>query len=92
MIVQHLCAVMPQGNALLLMMRYPNEVIDIGEYNLPEKKQAVPLAHAHAVKCIERSFNSRSARRTPPRPSGLRRPLASLVRSKLVGEAGQSVE
>jgi DNA end-binding protein Ku len=34
---EHLCAVMPQGNALLLMMmRYPQELVDIGEYNIPE--------------------------------------------------------
>jgi len=34
---EHLCAVMPQGHALLLMMmRYPQELVDIGEYNIPE--------------------------------------------------------
>lgn len=34
---ENLCAVMPQGNALLLlMMRYPQELVDIEEYNLPE--------------------------------------------------------
>jgi len=34
---EHLCAVMPQGNALLLMMmRYPQELVDVGEYNIPE--------------------------------------------------------
>jgi DNA end-binding protein Ku len=34
---ESLCAVMPQGNALLLlMMRYPQELVDIGEYNIPE--------------------------------------------------------
>jgi DNA end-binding protein Ku len=34
---EHLCAVMPQDNALLLMMmRYPQELVDIGEYNIPE--------------------------------------------------------
>ena len=34
---EHLCAVMPQGNALLLlMMRYPQELVDISEYNIPE--------------------------------------------------------
>src|SRR3546814_2599269 len=32
-----LCAVMPQGNALLLlMMRYPQELVDIEDYNIPE--------------------------------------------------------
>ena len=34
---ESLCAVMPQDNALLLMMmRYPQELVDIGEYNIPE--------------------------------------------------------
>jgi DNA end-binding protein Ku len=37
---EHLCAVMPQGNALmLLMMRYPQEVVAADEYNIPEKAQ-----------------------------------------------------
>jgi DNA end-binding protein Ku len=34
---ENLCAVLPHGNALLLMMmRYPQELVDIGEYNIPE--------------------------------------------------------
>lgn len=34
---ESLCAVVPQGNALLLlMMRYPQELVDISEYNIPE--------------------------------------------------------
>jgi DNA end-binding protein Ku len=34
---ESLCAVMPQGDALLLlMMRYPQELVDISEYNIPE--------------------------------------------------------
>ncbi|MDQ3510642.1 MAG: Ku protein [Pseudomonadota bacterium] len=34
---ENLCAVMPQGDALLLMMmRYPQELVDISEYNIPE--------------------------------------------------------
>ena len=34
---ESLCAVMPQGNALLLMMmRYPQELVDVNEYNIPE--------------------------------------------------------
>ncbi len=34
---ESLCAVLPQGNALLLMMmRYPQELVDIEEYNIPE--------------------------------------------------------
>lgn len=38
---ESLCAVMPQGNALLLlMMRYPQELVDIEDYNIPEGKSA----------------------------------------------------
>jgi len=34
---ENLCAVMPQGDALLLlMMRYPQELVDVEEYNIPE--------------------------------------------------------
>src|SRR5690606_21283283 len=34
---EHLCAVVPPENALLLMMmRYPQELVDIGEYHIPE--------------------------------------------------------
>jgi DNA end-binding protein Ku len=34
---ESLCAVMPQGHALLLMMmRYPQELVDVNEYNIPE--------------------------------------------------------
>ncbi|HEU4774801.1 MAG TPA: Ku protein [Lysobacter sp.] len=36
---EHLCAVMPHGDALLLlMMRYPQELVDIDEYRIPEGK------------------------------------------------------
>ncbi|MGY0620169.1 non-homologous end joining protein Ku [Lysobacter sp. A378] len=36
---ESLCAVMPQGDALLLlMMRYPQELVDIDEYRIPEGK------------------------------------------------------
>lgn len=34
---ENLCAVMPQGHALLLlMMRYPQELVDVEEYSIPE--------------------------------------------------------
>lgn len=33
---EHLCAVMPQGDALMLvMMRYPQELVDVSDYNIP---------------------------------------------------------
>lgn len=34
---ENLCAVIPEGDALLLeMMRYPQELVDVHEYNIPE--------------------------------------------------------
>jgi DNA end-binding protein Ku len=36
---EHLCAVLPRGDALMLvMMRYPQELVDVDEYALPEGK------------------------------------------------------
>ncbi len=36
---EHLCALLPQGDALLLlMMRYPQELVDAEDYNIPEGK------------------------------------------------------
>ena len=38
---EHLCAILPQGDALLLVMiRYPQELIDAGDYDLPSGKSA----------------------------------------------------
>ncbi len=37
---EHLCAVMPRGDALMLMMmRYPQELVDVDDYNLPAGKR-----------------------------------------------------
>lgn len=36
---EYLCAVMPQGKALvLILLRYPQELVDIEEYKIPDKK------------------------------------------------------
>jgi DNA end-binding protein Ku len=36
---EHLCAVIPQGDALMLvMMRYPQELVDVDGYNIPAGK------------------------------------------------------
>lgn len=36
---EHLCAVLPQGDALMLvMMRYPQELVDVDDYNIPAGK------------------------------------------------------
>ena len=36
---EHLCAILPQGDALmLLMMRYPQELVDVDDYNIPAGK------------------------------------------------------
>lgn len=36
---EHLCAILPQGDALMLvMMRYPQELVDVDDYNIPAGK------------------------------------------------------
>ena len=36
---EHLCAVLPQGDALMLvMMRYPQELVDVDDYSIPAGK------------------------------------------------------
>ena len=38
---EHLCAILPQGDALMLvMMRYPQELVDVDDYNIPAGKAA----------------------------------------------------
>lgn len=38
---EHLCAVVPRGAALLLLLlRYPQELVELDEFNLPDKKIA----------------------------------------------------
>ena len=56
---EHLCAVLPQGDALLLlMMRYPQELVDVEEYNIPEGKPSEYRITAKEKEFSEQLINS----------------------------------
>ncbi len=58
---EHLCAVVPQGDALLLlMMRYPQELVDVEEYNIPEGKPSEYRITAKEKEFSEQLINSMS--------------------------------
>jgi DNA end-binding protein Ku len=59
---EHLCAVMPQGHALLLlMMRYPQELVDVDEYNIPEGARGDYRITAKEQQFSEQLINTMSA-------------------------------
>ena len=59
---ESLCAVMPQDNALLLlMMRYPQELVDIGEYNVPEGARGDYRISAKELEFSEQLIGAMSA-------------------------------
>ena len=56
---ESLCAVIPQGDALLLlMMRYPQELVDIDEYNLPAGDAADYRVNAKELQMAEQLITS----------------------------------
>ena len=63
---ESLCAVMPQGNALLLlMMRYPQELVDIEEYNIPEGASADYRISAKELEFSEQLIQTMSTQWKP---------------------------
>ncbi len=63
---ESLCAVMPQGNALLLlMMRYPQELVDIEEYNIPEGASSDYRISAKELAFSEQLIDTMSTRWKP---------------------------
>lgn len=56
---EHLCAVLPQGDALMLvMMRYPQELVDVADYNIPEGKTGDYRINANELKMAEQLIAS----------------------------------
>ena len=56
---EHLAAVMPEGDALVLvLLRYPQELVDPGEYHLPEGKVADYRISAQEMKMAEQLIDS----------------------------------
>ena len=63
---ENLCAVVPHDNALLLMMmRYPQELVDIGEYNIPEGDKADYRISAKELEFSEQLIETMSSEWDP---------------------------
>lgn len=63
---EHLCAVLPQGDALLLlMMRYPQELVDVEEYNIPQGKPSEYRITAKEKEFSEQLINTMSGEWSP---------------------------
>ena len=63
---ESLCAVIPQGDALLLlMMRYPQELVDVADYNLPAGDAADYRVNAKELQMAEQLIASMESEWTP---------------------------
>ena len=63
---ESLCAVIPQGDALLLlMMRYPQELVDVEDYNLPSGDAADYRVNARELQMAEQLIASMESEWTP---------------------------
>ena len=63
---EHLCAVMPHDNALLLlMMRYPQELVDLADYNIPEGDRGDYRISAKELAFSEQLIETMSGEWTP---------------------------
>lgn len=63
---ESLCAVLPQGDALLLlMMRYPQELVDVADYNLPAGDAADYRVSARELQMAEQLIASMESEWTP---------------------------
>jgi DNA end-binding protein Ku len=59
---EYLCAVVPQGDALvLLLMRYPQELVDLEDYKLPEGKPSDYRVSAKELEMAAKLVESMSA-------------------------------
>ncbi len=63
---EYLCAVMPQAKALILiLLRYPQELIDIDEYKIPDKKISDYRISASELKMASQLISSMSGEWKP---------------------------
>ncbi len=50
---EYLCALKPNGNALVLeLMHYPDEIVDAGDFDFPPAKEKVPAGEMKAAKLL----------------------------------------
>lgn len=63
---EYLCAVIPQGDALLLLLlRYPQELVDIADYAIPDGKTADYRITAKELQMARQLIESMSGKWTP---------------------------
>lgn len=82
---EHLCAVIPHENALLLMMmRYPQELVDIGEYNIPEGAKGDYRISAKELEMATQLVDSMAAKWNPgDYHDEFRERLAEIIRKRI---------
>lgn len=63
---EYLAAVMPQGDALvMILLRYPQELVDVDDYNLPSKSAAEYRVTAKELEMARALIDSMSGKWTP---------------------------
>ena len=82
---ENLCAIMPQGNALLvMMMRYPQELVDIDEYAIPEGERADYRITPKEIQFSEQLIETMSAKWKPgDYKDEFRERLSSAIKKRL---------
>jgi DNA end-binding protein Ku len=82
---EYLSAVMPQGDALLLLLlRYPQEVVDAADYNLPEGKSGDYRVTAKELEMAKQLIGSMSGEWQPEAyKNEFRSRLEAVIRSKM---------
>lgn len=82
---EYLSAVMPQGDALILMlMRYPQELVDPGEYKIPEGKAGDYRVSAKELEMATQLVDSMAAKWNPgDYHDEFRERLAEIIRKRI---------
>jgi DNA end-binding protein Ku len=86
---EYLCAVVPQGDALvLLLMRYPQELVDLEDYKLPEGKPSDYRVSAKELEMAAKLVESMSADWRPDDyRDEYRERLSAIIEKRLEGVA-----
>ena len=82
---EYLCAVMPEGDALILMLlRYPQELVDPNDYNLPTGKAASYRITAKETEMAKQLISSMSGKWTPEEyQDEFRERLQAIIRKRI---------
>jgi len=87
---EHLCAVMPQGDALMLMMmRYPQELVDLAEYKLPSGKASEYRLAPKELEMAEQLIDSMTSEWNPEGyKDEFRERLLAIIRKRIKSAGG----